>query len=236
MASDGSTTIRQPGQTAPRAGGCRHSRLAVWTLALALLSFGATLAAKPRDIDPSLLDALVERMAQPYEDTDRFDAEVWLLVSEQRLKRWVKSEAERLQLLQLVYLEANHHGLNPDLVLAVMHIESHFNRFAISRVGAQGLMQVMPFWRLEIGRPQDNLTDLATNIRYGTAILAHYMEVADNDLVDALGRYNGSRGRLKYPEKVVSAWRRYWRNNTLEDSPELSASCSNYKLKACRYR
>ncbi|MFK7915198.1 MAG: lytic transglycosylase domain-containing protein [Pseudomonadales bacterium] len=237
MASHGSSDTpglsRRTTSELPR----RHAqRLLLWALWIVLLGYSTTVTAKPRDIDPSLLDALVERMAQPYEDTDRFDAEVWLLVSEQRLKRWVKTENERLQLLQLVYLEANHHGLDPDLVLAVMHIESHFNRFAISRVGAQGLMQVMPFWRVEIGRPQDNLTDTATNIRYGTAILAHYMEVAKNDLVDALGRYNGSRGRLKYPEKVVGAWRRYWRNNTLEDSPELSESCSNYQLKACRYR
>lgn len=224
------TTDRQPASRSRY--GLRH-----WAgLLLAGLLLSGTTIAKPRDIDPSLLEALVERMAEPYEDTDRFDAEVWLLVSDQRLRRYLKDESERLELLRLVYLEANHHALDPDLVLAVMHIESHFNRFAISRVGAQGLMQVMPFWRVEIGRPQDNLTDTATNIRYGTAILAHYMEVADNDLVDALGRYNGSRGRLKYPEKVVGAWRRYWRNNTLEDSPELFESCSNYQLKACRYR
>ncbi|MGI9326859.1 MAG: lytic transglycosylase domain-containing protein [Pseudomonadales bacterium] len=191
--------------------------------------------AKPRDIDPALLDALVERMSEPYESKDRFDAEVWLMVSDRRLMRYIKSTDDRLAVLQMVYQEAHHHGLDPDLVLAVMHIESHFNRYAISRVGAQGLMQVMPFWRLEIGRPQDNLTDMRTNIRYGTAILAHYMEVADGDLVDALGRYNGSRGRLKYPEKVVAAWRKYWRNSTLEDSPELAHSCESYRLKACRY-
>ena len=142
-------------------------------------------------------------MAQPYEDTDRFDAEVWLLVSEQRLKRWVKSEAQRLQLLQLVYLEANHHGLDPDLVLAVMQVESHFDRYAISRVGAQGLMQIMPFWRAELGRPLDNLTEVETNIIYGTTILAHYLDVSKGDLVEALGRYNGSKGRLRYPEKVI---------------------------------
>lgn len=228
---------RNDNPTATRRGTSVLATL-LWLLfsGCALGTYSASATAKPRDIDPSLLDALVERMAEPYADTDRFDAEVWLHISDQRLKRWVKSEAERLELLQLVYLEASHHGLAPDLVLAVMHIESHFNRYAISRVGAQGLMQVMPFWRAEIGRPQDNLTDTATNIRYGTAILAHYMEVADNDLVDALGRYNGSRGRLKYPEKVVGAWRRYWRNSTLEDSPELVESCSNYRLKACRYR
>ena len=117
-----------------------------------------------------------------------------------------------------------------------MQIESAFNRYAISRVGAQGLMQVMPFWRLEIGRPQDNLTHVETNIRYGTVILAHYIQVAKGDLVEALARYNGSRGRLKYPDKVIGAWRKTWRNKTREELPELQASCSNYGLKACRYQ
>jgi soluble lytic murein transglycosylase-like protein len=126
--------------------------------------------------------------------------------------------------------------LDADLVLAVMQVESAFDRYAISRVGAQGLMQVMPFWRLEIGRPQDILTDMDTNIRYGTTILAHYLVVSNGDLVDALGRYNGSRGKLKYPEKVVSAWRRAWRHKSSEELPELRTSCANYGLRACRYQ
>lgn len=202
---------------------------------VALLLGCASAWGKPRDIDPALLDKLVERMAEPYEAIDRFDAEVWLLVSDQRLGRYVKNDEQRLGILQAVYREALHHDLDPDLVLALIQIESHFDRFAVSSAGAQGMMQIMPFWRLEIGRPQDNLTDLATNIRYGTAILAHYLEVADDDLVDALGRYNGSRGKLKYPEKVISAWRKRWRNKSREDLPHLVSSCANYPLKACRY-
>lgn len=202
---------------------------------LGVLCLG-TAQGKPRDIDPALLDKLVERMAEPYEAIDRYDAEVWLLVSEQRLVRYVKNSQQRLGILQAVYREALHHNLDPDLVLALIQIESHFDRFAVSSAGAQGMMQIMPFWRLEIGRPQDNLTNLATNIRYGTAILAHYLEVAQDDLVDALGRYNGSRGKLKYPEKVISAWRKRWRNKSREDLPHLVASCANYPLKACRYQ
>ncbi len=190
----------------------------------------------PRDIDPALLDALVERMSEPYDSLDRFDAEVWFRASDQRLSRFVKSPDARLALLQTVYREANHHGLDPDLVLAVIQIESAFDPYAISRVGAQGLMQVMPFWRVEIGRQRDNLIRLETNVRYGTAILAHYLEVAGGDLVDALGRYNGSRGRLHYPEKVIGAWRRVWRNKTFEELPDYQASCASYALKACRYQ
>jgi soluble lytic murein transglycosylase-like protein len=96
-------------------------------------------------------------------------------------------------------------------------------------------MQVMPFWRIEIGRPQDNLTDLETNIRYGTTILAHYLEVSNGDLVEALGRYNGSRGQLRYPERVVAAWRTRWRSRVQAEVPQLHASCNEYALKACRY-
>ncbi len=187
-------------------------------------------------IDPALIEKLAVSMADTSDAFDRFDAEVWLRASEQRLARYLDDHDDRLELLRIVYREAHRQNLDADLVLAVMQVESHFDRFAISRVGAQGLMQVMPFWRHEVGRPQDNLTDVETNIRYGTTILAHYLEVAGNDLVDALARYNGSRGRLNYPELVVSAWRRTWRNKTSDDLPQLQASCRSYGLRACRYR
>ena len=198
-----------------------------------LLVWLPTVAVANAPVDPILVEKLAASMAASYEHTDRFDAEVWLRASEQRLARYID---ERLDLLQTVYREANRRALDADLVLAVMQVESAFDRFAISRVGAQGLMQVMPFWRLEIGRPQDNLTDMETNVRYGTTILAHYLDVAKGDLVDALGRYNGSRGRLKYPELVVKAWRKTWRNKPANELPQLQHSCRNYGLRACRYQ
>lgn len=188
------------------------------------------------NLDPALLEKLAATMADRHEGADRFDTEVWLLASEQRLTRFVDDHEERLDMLNLVYREAHWQQLDPDLILAVMHVESAFDQFAISRVGAQGLMQVMPFWRLEIGRPQDNLTEVDTNIRYGTAILAHYLEVAKGDLVDALARYNGSRGRLNYPELVISRWRKVWRNKSSDELPVLQASCAVYGLEACRYQ
>ncbi len=190
----------------------------------------------PASVDPVLLDKLAHSLAAEHADTDRFDAQVWLMASEQRLARYLADPQERLELLRLVYREAQANRLDPDLVLAVMQVESHFNRYAISRVGAQGLMQVMPFWRAELGRPQDNLTHVETNIIYGTTILAHYLEVSDGDLVDALARYNGSRGRLDYPELVVSAWRKVWRHKPSSELPELLTSCATYGLKACRYQ
>ncbi len=123
--------------------------------------------------------------------------------------------------------------MDPDLVLAVMQVESRFDRFAVSSAGAQGLMQVMPFWRNEIGRPQDNLTQIETNVRYGTAILAQYLSEARGDLIDALARYNGSRGRLNYPELVVYAYRARWQTQTTDDLPKLQAGCMAYGLAAC---
>lgn len=204
-------------------------------LSLILLCLPA-MAPAATEIDPALLESLAASMAEQYQDTDRFEAEVWLHASEQRLARYIDDHNERMALLQTVYREANRHQLDANLVLAVMQVESAFDRFAISRVGAQGLMQVMPFWRLEIGRPQDILTDMDTNVRYGTAILAHYLAETNGDLVDALARYNGSRGRLTYPEQVVAAWRKVWRHKTSDELPVLQSSCANYGLHACRYR
>ncbi len=209
-------------------------------LLVGLLALQATTAqanrADPAEIDPLLREKLALNLANQLEHIDRFDAQVWLQVSDRRLQRYLANQQERLDLLKFVYGEANRQGLDPDLVLAVMQIESTFNRFAISSAGAQGLMQVMPFWRMEIGRPQDNLTHVETNIRYGTVILAHYMQVAKGDLVEALARYNGSYGRLKYPDKVLTAWRRTWRNKSWGDVPGFRTSCSQYALVACRYQ
>ncbi|MDA1074695.1 MAG: lytic transglycosylase domain-containing protein [Proteobacteria bacterium] len=186
--------------------------------------------------DPDLLRKLATTMATDQISSDRFEVEVWLLASDQRLTRYVKNPDKRLFILNTVFDAAHSQTLDPDLVLAVMQVESAFDQFAISKVGAQGIMQVMPFWRDEIGRPQDNLTDLVTNVRYGTTILAHYLSVAKGDLVEALARYNGSRGRLEYPELVVKAWRTVWRNKSSSDLPDLQESCRSYGLKACRYQ
>ena len=186
--------------------------------------------------DPELINRLAQSLSADHGNVDRFDAEVWLRVSDDRLAKYLKNRDLRLNLLRLVYREAQAQKLDPDLVLAVMQVESRFERFAVSSAGAQGLMQVMPFWRLEIGRDQDNLTDPETNIRYGTTILAHYLERSKGDMVDALGRYNGSRGKLWYPELVLTAWRRDWRNKSWGELPALRLSCSTYALRACLYQ
>jgi len=199
-----------------------------------LLACGCTIASRAEKADPALLSRLSKTMAMDTQQTDAFDAQIWLMTMDPKLGRYVADPTERLQILKLTYREAHRNNLDPDLALAVMQIESGFDHFAISRVGAQGLMQVMPFWRLEIGRPQDNLTHIDTNIRYGITILSHYIEKSSGDLVEALARYNGSKGRLKYPEKVVHAWRRNWQTRLAHEIPELQQGCKDYRLKACR--
>lgn len=141
---------------------------------------------------------------------DRFDAEVWLVDMDQRLSRYVDDPKERLKILHLVHAESHRFELKPEMVLAVMHVESLFDRYAVSRVGAQGLMQVMPFWKEEIGTRNDNLTDIATNIRYGCAILKTYLNRERGNMIKALARYNGSVGKTWYPERVFNAWERHW--------------------------
>jgi len=183
--------------------------------------------------DPALVKKLAISMSNELEQNDRFDAQVWLVSTEARLKKFVTNEKERLLIMRSTYREAHRQGLDPDLVLSLMQVESTFDRFAVSKAGAQGLMQIMPFWLNEIGRPQDNLSEIETNIRYGTTILAHYIEISDTDLVEALARYNGSKGRLKYPEKVVDVWRSSWQTRATKDLPELQQSCIKYGLKAC---
>ena len=141
---------------------------------------------------------------------DRFDAEVWLLDMAQRLGDRIPDQQARLRLLRQVHAEAKRAEVPPEMVLAVIQVESNFERFAISHAGARGLMQVMPFWLEELGRPEDNLFDVATNLRYGCTILAHYLEVADGRWYEALARYNGSTGQRWYPDRVFAALHTRW--------------------------
>ncbi|WP_438273407.1 lytic transglycosylase domain-containing protein [Zhongshania guokunii] len=146
---------------------------------------------------------------------DRFDAEVWLFDMSSRMSRFIKDPAERLSFLRSVHREASAADLSPELVLALIEVESYFDRYAVSRVGAQGLMQVMPFWKKEIGRPEDNLTEPDTNLRYGCHILKFYLDKEKGNLHRALARYNGSLGKHWYPERVFSRWRKHWYNGEL---------------------
>ena len=184
--------------------------LRAW-LSLLLLALVLPASANLRQApEPELRELLQRTVAEASSFQDRFDAEVWLVDMSTRLKRYMPDAGERLALLRLVHQEASKAGLKPELVLALIHAESHFDRFAISSVGAQGMMQIMPFWKAELGRPQDNLTDNATNLRYGCTILSYYLKREKGDLNRALARYNGSLGQNRYPNKVIGFWQDYW--------------------------
>lgn len=164
------------------------------------------------DVDPELRALLQASIKEADSFEDRFDAEVWLMQKSSQLEKYVKDPAQRLHILRHVHREARRAGVPPEFVLAVIEVESHFNRYAVSRVGAQGMMQVMPFWKKEIGREEDNLIDLETNLRYGCTILKYYYDRAKGDWAEALARYNGSYGYYwDYSEKVMMAWQNNWR-------------------------
>ena len=135
---------------------------------------------------------------------------------QRRLAPLLPDSQERLDLLTQVHQQASQLDLSPELVLAVIEVESHFDRYAVSRAGAQGLMQVMPFWKNELGRPEDNLTDTATNLRYGCHILRFYLDREDQHLSRALAAYNGSSGSERYPNKVRDAWQTRWRTQPID--------------------
>jgi soluble lytic murein transglycosylase-like protein len=160
--------------------------------------------------DPELREVLRKAADDTTSFEDRFDAEVWLTDMSRRLERQLKDPQERIKLLTLVHLEASRVALPPELILAVIEVESNFDRYAISVAGALGLMQIMPFWLDEIGRPNDNLLHTDTNLRYGCTILRFYLDKEKGDLRRALGRYNGSLGKRKYPNKVIDKLSRKW--------------------------
>ncbi len=160
--------------------------------------------------DPELRRLLKEAIEYDSGFEDRFDAQVWLLDMSRRLEKFVKSPHSRIELLKQVHYEARRVGIEPELVLAVIEVESRFDEFAISVAGARGLMQVMPFWLNEIGISDQNLFKIRTNLRMGCTILRYYMDMEPHDIGRALARYNGSLGKTIYPNKVISALHKHW--------------------------
>jgi soluble lytic murein transglycosylase-like protein len=177
------------------------------TVFLLALAFPAATQENP---DPALIKLLRQAASETDSFDDRFDAQVWLTDMSARLQRQVADPQERIEILRNVHYEATRADLPPELVLAVIDVESNFDRFAISVAGARGLMQIMPFWLNEIGRSGDNLMHIETNLRFGCTILKYYMEIEKDDLNRALGRYNGSLGKRKYPNKVLDKLRLKW--------------------------
>jgi soluble lytic murein transglycosylase-like protein len=163
--------------------------------------------------DPELRAVVAQAIETADCFPDRYDSAVWYTLMEPRLRRIVKDDAERLQMLKTVYCETHRtdqQRLPPGLVLAVMDVESRFNRWAVSSAGAVGLMQVMPFWPEQLGMPRHELTQVESNLRMGCAILRFYLARERNDVRKALARYNGSVGRREYPDLVIVRWTQHW--------------------------
>jgi len=161
--------------------------------------------------DPVLREILVEAIADANSFDDRFAAEVWLTDMSQRLARQVPDLDKRLEILKIVHHEATRSDVAPELVLAVMDVESNFDRYAISSASALGLMQIMPFWVKEVGREDKNaLFDVRFNILLGCQILKYYLDMENGDLVRGLARYNGSRGKRWYADRVIERLRTKW--------------------------
>lgn len=150
------------------------------------------------------------------------DETTWLKEMSRRLTKRIPDEAERMEFLTTLHWEASRAGVDPQLMLGLIQVESGFRKYAVSPVGARGYTQVMPFWVKAIGNPDHNLFQLRTNLRYGALILRHYIDIERGDLYRALGRYNGSLGRPEYPTLVVGAWKRHWDYTPSTQSAEAS--------------
>jgi len=182
-----------------------------WLIILSLTLYSPFTWADARlGYDPELRDLLINAINEADSFNDRFDAEVWLMDMSNRLQNRMSDKQERLEFLKTVHHEAVRANLPPEMVLAVIQTESNFNRWAISVAGAQGLMQVMPFWLKEIGRDGDSLFSVKTNLRLGCTILRHYLDKEKGDWTKALARYNGSIGKAIYPRKVFDNLRTRW--------------------------
>ncbi len=181
--------------------------LGVLSLAGLLLT-GSVYASETHD--PELRRLLQEAISADVGFNDRFDAEVWLVDMSNRLEPFVENTKTRITLLKQLHYEATRANLAPELVLALIEVESRFDQFAISVSGARGLMQVMPFWLDEIGISDKNLFRIRTNLRMGCTILRYYLDIESGNLTRALARYNGSLGKYKYPNKVISALNARW--------------------------
>lgn len=160
------------------------------------------------------LSAAIANAAPPKPRFDRIDDRLaylhWLGEMSDRLKRRKAEHQTRVEFLETAWYESRRAGLETDLVLGLIQVESGFRKYAISVAGARGYMQVMPFWARLIGDGDaGRLFHMQTNLRFGCTILRHYLEREKGDLFLALGRYNGSRGRAEYPNMVFAA-RRQW--------------------------
>ena len=190
----------------------------IWCLAMLVTAGFAPLSAiAGAQVEEQLANSVVAGLAKdiadapmPTDYVNRPDVWPWVKEMSPRIAHKVTDERDRRELLAMVYYEASRSALDPRLILAVIYHESGFKKYAISYADARGYMQVMPFWVKQIGRPDQNLFNVRTNLRYGTVILRHYLAMENGDLYRALGRYNGSLGKPEYPVAVLAALNRHF--------------------------
>ena len=191
----------------------------------ALAQAGAQREETLADDVASIMRQSVEHASPPYLVFDRAtDAQRWLNEMSARLTRFIDNELYRRRLLTMIQYEATRADLNPQMVLGLIEVESAFRQYAVSNVGAKGLMQVMPFWQRYIGNESHNLFDIRTNLRYGCTILRHYSNLENGNLHRALARYNGSLGSNRYPNAVIGAWLNRWQWTMETQQPAPAAS------------
>jgi soluble lytic murein transglycosylase-like protein len=133
------------------------------------------------------------------------------------------SPAENAELARVIVDEARRHQIDPALVLAVMHVESRFDTFAVSPVGALGLMQLLPSTAAEMAAREDvpwegprTLFDPVANVKLGVAYLRELLDRYGEVRV-ALAAYNWGPGHIdrriqrgnalptEYPNLVLEA-------------------------------
>ena len=162
------------------------------------------------DVQASLHSSIINPIEPHLVFPSTQQADAWLSDMSSRLQRWVPDDFMRKRLLIRIQYEAIRAGLDPQIVLSVITVESRFNKYAISSAGAEGIMQVMPFWLQQIGSSSQSLLSVETNIRFGCTILRYYLQRENGDLQRALARYNGSLGQTWYSDKVMLAYHKYW--------------------------
>lgn len=170
---------------------------------------GATQETRAQGVDPDLIQALKQATHDINEGRTDLDSLLWLSSMSEKLERRIPDPYYRIRLLKAVATESERAGLDPQLVLSVIDIESNFNRHALSHAGAQGLMQVMPFWKKVYGNVEDDLYNPLVSLRYGCTILRHYLDKYPN-ATRALAAYNGSLGRDVYPNKIFKRLASSW--------------------------
>jgi soluble lytic murein transglycosylase-like protein len=188
----------------------RHTKYLLHVLVALAATLSAPLAFADRQQDPELGKLLQQALASGTCFEDEFDKQVWFVAMEPPLKNIVKDAQERADILHHVHCEARRLGLPPGLVMAVIDVESRFDRWAVSSAGAVGLMQIMPFWPRQLGMTNAELVRIPQNIRMGCTILKFYLDREKGDYTKALARYNGSVGRRNYADLVLTRLSKRW--------------------------